>query len=60
MKYRLEVQKVLNGYHYEIYDEYSLVGVIYGSTNAMWDFVLGAKDGLEISERILAQLNNQT
>lgn len=53
-----ETKAILNGYQYNIYsaDNY-LVGVIYGSTNPMWDFVLGAKEGLETTEAIIKAMN---
>jgi hypothetical protein len=55
-----EVKRIQNGYEYQITDaDGYTVGVLYGSTNAMWDFVPGANEALENVKMIVNAVNEE-
>ena len=56
-----DIQKVHNGYEFKLYDKDDLlVGILYGSTNAMWDLVPGVKATEAYVKSIIKHMNNQT
>lgn len=59
--YEIEMQKIHNGYEYRIYDVVNRehICTFYGSTNAMWDWVPGAKSAREYAKEYLEYLNTK-
>lgn len=51
--WKINTKQVQNGYKFDIEVPLCLIGTVYGSTNAMWDFVPGARQG-EANARLIA------
>lgn len=52
--WRIRTEKVPNGYRTNIEVDCLLIATCNGSTNAMWDFVPGAREGLANAQLIAA------
>lgn len=59
--YKLKTTKINNGYEFKIYDEtcYLHICTFYGSINAMWDSVPGARTAEELAKDCLEYLNTK-
>jgi hypothetical protein len=56
-KWHITTVRITNGYEFKIYSEHLLIGVLYGSTNPMWDFVPGSNEGLANANFIVNAAN---
>lgn len=51
--WHIKTERVMNGYKMNITTDFLSIGVCYGSTNPMWDFVPGAIEG-DANARLIA------